>query len=247
VHVVSLQRLPDEVRSPSRPLNAGVRFAVEATGDPGRTWVFRLDSDDFLASDDVLAAQLEAGGHRELIMATLVFFEPAIGGAIDYGPRPRHRTLAGLPGRDVYAVAHHATAMRVDLLRAVCPQGPLYDPVLETGEDLGVTCRLVAALGRDDHRFAFVENPYCYKELADETITGSLPLRRVLRSHRKLLRDHRNLSRFIIYRGLAELALGRVLGEKPARVLLQHVAGRNGHYRNVEYGLVQRRITELVT
>ena len=33
---------------------------------------------------------------------------------------------------------------------------------------------LVAALGGQEPRFAFVAAPYCYKELAPSTITGSL-------------------------------------------------------------------------
>lgn len=245
VEVVTLARTPDEAKSPSRPLNAGMRRALELALRPDRTWVFRLDVDDFIAADTAVADQLRAGEHRELIMATLTFFDPRRCTAFEYGPRLRHRTLAGLPGRDVWAVAHHSTAMRADLLTAVWPQGDLYDPMLETGEDLGVTCRLLRALDGDESRFAFVPAPYCYKGLAKETITGSLPLGRVLASHKRLLRDHREIAVVAVLRGLAETWLSRLVGEALARRSLQHLAGRNGHYRAVPYADVARRMNEL--
>jgi glycosyltransferase involved in cell wall biosynthesis len=246
VELVPLSRLPSDRRSPSRPLNVGIAEALKHhSGQRDRSWVLRLDSDDVLAHDDVVAEQLEAGGYRQLVMATLVFFDERAATAYEYGPRLNHRTLAGLPGRDVYAVAHHSTAMRADLLAGLAGEAAPYDETLETGEDLGVTCQLIRALGGDQSRFAFVANPYCYKALDDGTITSSLPLRRVWRSHRKLVRDHPELATFAVLRGLAEAALTRVIGEGPARRCLQHLAGRNGHYRAVDFELVAERVRQL--
>ncbi|MGY1865241.1 glycosyltransferase family 2 protein [Nocardia gipuzkoensis] len=245
VVVVSLRRGPQEVASPSRPLNEGIGAALRLVEDAEHTWIFRLDADDFLTSDTIIAEQLDEGGLREVIMATLTFFDQEARTAYEYGPRLTHRTLAGLPGRDVYAVAHHATAMRADLLRSIWPPEGLYDPVLETGEDLGVTCRIVRAMAGDETKFSFVPAAYCYKGLARETITGSLPLRRVWKSHRKLLRDCPELGWFAVLRGLAELGLSRVVGEGAARPLLQHCAGRNGHYQAVDYAQVQARMSAL--
>lgn len=245
VEVLSLRRRPSEVKSPSRPLNEGIATALKHVEDPRRSWVFRLDADDVLASDEVVAGQLAAGGYREVVMATLTFFDPEAGTAYEYGPRLGHRNLAGLPGRDVYAVAHHATAMRADLLAALQPAEGFYDQDLETGEDLGLTCRIVHALDGEESRFAFVPQAYCYKGLAKETITGSLPLRRVWKSHRKLLADCPELDRFAVLRGLAELGLSRWIGEGRSRRLLQHCAGRNGHYEAVDYERVQARLRDL--
>jgi glycosyltransferase involved in cell wall biosynthesis len=245
VRLLSLARLPGEPKSPSRPLNEGFAAALASAEVAERTWVFRLDADDFLTSDEVIASQLRAGRDRELIMATLTFFDPARRSAYEYGPRLGHRSLRGLPGRDVYAVAHHATAMRADLLSCAWQAGVRYDPELETGEDLGVTCGLIRLLGGAEERFAFVPVSYCFKELDEQTITGSLPLRRVWASHRKLLRSCRELSSFAVLRGLAELGLSRVVGESCARRSLQHVAGRNGHYQAVAYSLVADRLQQL--
>ncbi|WP_174187797.1 glycosyltransferase family 2 protein [Nocardia barduliensis] len=243
--VVSLRRGPAEVASPSRPLNEGIAEALRLVENPEHTWIFRLDADDFLTSDTIVAEQLAGGGLREVIMATLTFFDQEARTAYEYGPRLDHRTLSGLPGRDVYAVAHHATAMRADLLTSIWPPEGLYDPVLETGEDLGVTCRIVRAMAGDETKFSFVPAAYCYKGLAKETITGSLPLRRVWKSHRKLLRDCPELGWFAVLRGLAELGLSRVVGEGAARPLLQHCAGRNGHYQAVDYSKIRARMGEL--
>lgn len=246
IESVPLTRKATDRKSPSRPLNEGFAAALRGRSAPAeRSWIFRLDADDLLAGDEVIADQLSAGGYRELVMATLVFFDERERSAYEYGPRSHRRTLHGLPGRDIYAVTHHATAIRTDLLDSLAGDLPLYDETLETGEDLGVTCRLLRALGGDESRFAFVSKPYCYKALDEATITGSLPLRRVWASHRKLLRDHPEMSRFAVARGLAELALGRVTSESFARRGLQLLAGHNGEYRAVDYDIVANRLAEL--
>jgi glycosyltransferase involved in cell wall biosynthesis len=246
VELVPLTRTAADRKSPSRPLNEGIAVALrKALGPTCREWLFRLDADDVLVTDEVGADLIREGGYRALIMATVIFFDQRTRSAYEYGPRRGYRTLRRLPGRDVYAVAHHATAMRLDLLSTAARAAPLYDEGLETGEDLGATCRLLRELRGDESRFAFVAMPYCYKKLDAATITGSLPLRRVWASHRKLLRDHRELAAFAVIRGLAELALSRLVGETLARRSLQHLAGRNGEYRAVDFGRVARRLKEL--
>jgi len=246
VGLVSLARTVADRRSPARPLNEGLNRALSMPGAHfDRSWVYRLDADDFLVSDDVVATTLREGGYRELVMGTLVFFDARARSAYDYGPVRSQRSLRGLVGRGVYAVAHHATAMRLDLLQQATSRRPLYDETLETGEDLGATCRLVRALDGDESRFSFVERPYCYKALSDTSITGSLPLWRVLAAHRTLLREHPELAPFAVARGLAELALTRLVGESLARRSLQHLAGRNGEYQPVAFASVERRKREL--
>ncbi len=246
LHLEALTRTADEVRSPSRPLNIGITFVLARSVVPRQqAWLFRLDADDVLAADHVVARQLARGERRRLVMATLVFADPDLRKAYDYGPRRSHRTLAGLPGRDTYAVAHHANAVRLDLLEECLRDGDVYDPRLETGEDLGATCRLLRSLHGRESDFAFVDTPYCIKEFSTGTITGSLSLNRAWAAHRSLYRDNPELSRFAIVRGFAELALSRVTSEPFARRVLQHIAGRNGHYRDVPWWVVENRLNEL--
>lgn len=246
IELIRLTRGPHDRKSPSRPLNAAMD-AVLRHADPSRerSWVVRLDADDVLTGDRVIADQLRAGRYRRMVMATLVFFDEARRTAYEYGPRLGHRDLRTLPGRDLYAVAHHATMVRMDLLERALAAGRLYDEHLETGEDLGATCRLVRSLDGDASQFAFVPAPYCYKALADTTITGSLPLRRAAAAHVRLLRDNPEITRFAIVRGLAELSLGRLVGESAARRSLQRLAGRNGHYEAVPFDDVAARLANL--
>lgn len=245
IELIKLERRATDLKSPSRPLNEGIATALRSERPSGRGWLFRLDADDMLAADDVVASQLKAGSYRSLIMATLVFFDVAGRTAYEYGPRTGHRSLRSLPGKDLYAVAHHATAMRTDFLAGAVADGRLYDEDLETGEDLGATCRLVKAVNGAEQNFAFVERPYCFKELAETTITGTLGLRRVWASHRRLLRRHPEITRYAIVRGLAELALTRLITEEYARRSLQHLAGRNGDYRVLDFKDISHRMREL--
>lgn len=247
VEVISLVRTINEIPSAARPLNVGLSRALDlARPDLATTWIFRLDADDVLASDVAIASQLKSGSYRALVMATLVFFDPQQTTAYEFGPRYRNRTLGRIRGRDAYAVAHHATAMRADLISDITnDSSTLYHTRLETGEDLLATCRLVRQLRDNDADFSFVNVPLCFKQLSPSTITSALPLIRALSAHILLWRECPELSWSSLSRGYAELALGRVIGENASRKILRYIAGENGHYESVPYSIVERRLREL--
>lgn len=244
VKVIRLVRSTRDRRTPARPLTTGLRAALMNPGPADRSWIFRLDADDVLVSDDVVAAQLAVGGYRALIMATLVFFDERKKSAYEYGPWPPHRSLSMLCRRGAYSVAHHATAMRRDLLTRVSAKvDPLLDETVDYGEDLSLTCRLLRSTADED--FAFVDSPYCFKSLGFDTATESVSLRRAWSSHMRLLRCNPELATYEVLRGFAELALARVIGESASRRSLQHLAGHNGFYRRIEFHIVAQRIREL--
>src|SRR5260370_24835767 len=161
VSVIRLMRLPDDHRNPARPLNVGLRAAIALSLGSERWWAFRLDADDVVAGDHVVAKHLRVGYYRALIGATLVFFNQRHHYAYEYGPWPGHRNLNELRCRSVYTAAHHASAMRCDLLSRVARNGRAYmDEDLDYGEDLGLTCLLLRAITHQ--QWAFVDSPYCF-------------------------------------------------------------------------------------
>ena len=116
VTCIRLVRQPTDRHNPARPLNVGLALAA-ATAPPGQhSWVIRLDGDDVLTDDDVLATQLRLGDYRQMIAATLVFFSVEEQYAYDYGPVARQRSLVALRKGGAYTLGHHATAIRTDLL-----------------------------------------------------------------------------------------------------------------------------------
>jgi glycosyltransferase involved in cell wall biosynthesis len=244
IEVVALLRRPDDHRTPARPLNVGFARAAEHPGPVGRSWVFRLDADDFLAGDDVVAMQLEEGGYRKLITATALFFNEERRYAFVYGPAPKDRTLARYRRGGAYSAAHPSNAIRKDLLlRVLTVRDQMMDQDLDFGEDLDQTCLLLGLIGDDD--FAFVDAPYCFKAIGSGTATSAASVRKLWSSHQRLHRRNPALSQYRLVRGFAELVLGDIIGEQAARRILQHVAGRNGSYRACDYGIVGARLRTL--
>ncbi len=244
IQVISLSRTPRDRRTPARPLNVGLRAALQQDGPDTQSWVFRLDADDVLVSDDVVSTQLAAGGYRALILAPLVFFDDQKQSAYVYGPWPSRRTLQALRRRGAYSVAHHATAMRCDMLNRVADQIHfLLDEELDYGEDLSLTCLLLRSITDSD--FAFVDSPYCYKALGPETATGTISIRNAWNSHVRLLRRNPELRVREVLRGFAELALARVTGESASRRSLRYLAGENGFYREYDFRKVAQRLRAL--
>src|SRR5262245_4145660 len=89
-----IERLPGARRSASAPLNAAFREVVDRADAPSSTWLLRLDADDYLASDDVLARQLHECRWRRLALGQLVFVRSR-GRAALYRPQAAYRTASG--------------------------------------------------------------------------------------------------------------------------------------------------------
>lgn len=244
VELIILERSADDRRTPARPLNVGMAHAARTSGPSDRSWVFRLDADDFLTDDDVAAEQLARGGYRKLITATALFFNEEERYAYVYGPAPGDRTLERYRRRGAYSAAHPSNAVRSDLLRDVLSsRGLLMDQELHFGEDLDQTCSLLSSVGPDE--FAVVDRPYCFKAIGSHTSTSAASARQLWTSHVRLHRRNPSLSRYALLRGFVELVLGDLVGEQRARRVLQRVAGRNGDFRECEYALTTRRLAEL--
>jgi glycosyltransferase involved in cell wall biosynthesis len=234
-----------ERRTPARPLNHALRVVLHRLSpkQDATTWFVRLDADDVLACDDVLARHLRVGRYRPFVTSPLIFFDSRRRIAHSWGPVLERRAWDRLSPRDLFAVAHHATAARADLVRQLLATAPLYDETVDTGEDLGATARFYQAVGRSP-RLAWVNEPLCYKALDGDTISNRLSQVRVWRSFNRLRRAYRlPVGPFI--RGAAELALSRVVSERFARKALQCFTTRNGHFADFPYPIVEQRLSEL--
>ena len=243
LRVVTLRRAAGERRSPGRPLNAGIDAALGLVNEAAGTWIYRLDTDDVLRSDTSIATQLACGGQAPLITSSLVFFDPRERLAFEYGvligpgPAPAGRL-------DLVSVAHHASAMRADLLAAVrSGWGACYDERLVYAEDVNLTCKLVQICRPADRRP--VPEPLCYKQLSGEALTESTPVRDIAASYRILRRQHPGLRRRYVARDLWEIGAERVAGATAARRLARGGLGRPGHPSRYSFEAVRRRLADL--
>jgi Glycosyl transferase family 2 len=243
VRLIELRRAASERRSACRPLNAGIDAALEIADDPAGTWIYRLDADDVLCSDTSIATQLASPGGAALITSTLVFFDKRERLAFEYG------VLVGTDGAaarrlDLVSVAHHASAMRADLLATVrASWGACYDERLVYAEDVDLTCKLVQCV--DAAGCVAVPRPLCYKQLSGATLTESTPVAGVVRSYRIIMRRHPLLARRYVARDLWELAAGRVAGPTIARRLARGRLGLAGDPSSYPFEVVAGRLRDL--
>ncbi|MGH3192852.1 MAG: glycosyltransferase [Streptosporangiaceae bacterium] len=242
---LNLCSAPGERRTPARPLNhaLGVMLHRLNPKQDVTTWFVRLDADDVLAHDDMLARHLRVGCYRPYITSPLIFFDSRRRVAHSWGPVMERRAWDRLSPRDLFAVAHHATAARADLVRQLLATAPLYDETVDTGEDLGATARFYQAVGHSP-QLAWASEPLCYKALDGDTISNRLSQVRVWRSFNRLRHAHR-LPTGPFIRGAAELALSRMVSEPIARTALQRLTTRNGHFADFPYPIVEQRLREL--
>jgi glycosyltransferase involved in cell wall biosynthesis len=245
VRLIRLTRAADERRSPSRPLNVGVDAALGIDEEPTDTWIYRLDTDDVLCSDTCIATQLARGGRAGLITSTLVFFDKRKRLAFEYGVLVGPEDAAA-KRLDLVSVAHHASAMRADLLATVrSAWGACYDERLVYAEDVGLTVKLVQSARADGCQA--VPEPLCYKELSRTTLTESIPMVDVMRSYRNIRRQHPLLGHRYAARDLWELGAGRVVGATIARRLARGRLGFAGHPSRYPFAAVAQRLCDLET
>ncbi len=243
VKIVDVPRENSDLRTPARPLNSLLRQAIaDFTLQADVTWILRLDSDDVLASDDTLHEQIAAGGGVQMITATAVFFDPAVGTAYRVGPHPSRRSWLVLRKHGAYCLAHPSNAVRLDLLRAL-PQVDFCDLDISFGEDLSFSCRLLAHV--PEAQFRFVPATYCFKELSTSTATATISLSEAAKAHWLLWRRNPALSAAEVLRGWSELCLGSLVGESHARRLLHRTLGFCGWLEDEAYEPVRRRLNEL--
>jgi Glycosyl transferase family 2 len=243
LQLIELRRAADERRSPCRPLNVGVDAALSLAEEPASTWIYRLDTDDVLRSDTSIATQLARGERAELITSTLVFFDKRKRLAFEYGVLVGSANAA-VKRLDLVSVAHHASAMRADLVATVrSAWGCCYDERLLYAEDVDLTCKLVQCAGKAGCRP--VPEPLCYKQLSGETLTESTPVAGVAKSYQIIRRQHPLLGRRYVARDLWELGAGRVVGATIARRLARGRLGRAGHPSHYPFAAVARRLGEL--
>jgi glycosyltransferase involved in cell wall biosynthesis len=243
IWVTTLVRGPREPLSATRPLNAGFAEAVRRLPD---AWIMRLDADDVLAGDDVLAAALAAGQARPVIAGMLVLYSPADGTAVDYGPRPELRSRRFLLRGGAYALGHHAMLIRAAVLAPLLAGAPLFDERISYGEDLDASLRILSAIGDDD--FAFATVPVIHKFLGAGTITSTLPTGKLWTDQLRVFARHPRMSWSLFARVSAHLAL-RAIGERAAdlRQRLGTPASRVGAIEPTQLGPVLARLDDLAS
>jgi len=206
VTLIRLDRLSNEKRNAARPLERGVREALASAKDLCDLWFLRLDADDVLADDDCVLNLVARSRGLQLVIGRLIFFDEHHRSSETYAVAAKYRTKQCLLRGAAYSVPHHASLIRVDLIRRVIEgRGFAFDSSLGYGEDLDFTLELVRACERDE--IGFVDFDVCYKRLDGLTVSRSTSLFSIACDHTRIFRRHHLLWCELCARAAADLAL----------------------------------------
>lgn len=245
VEVLSLVRAPDERRSASRPLNAGVQKVFCKCEAPSQHWVLRLDADDFLVSSSCIGSMLRYAKGRRLLIGSLVFFDEVEKVAETYSVHPSYRTKDALIRASAYSVPHHATLVRVDLLWDVVEKrGYAFDQGIGYGEDLDLTLELLKTCAEED--LCFVDQPVVYKRLDGATVSHTSSLVSIALDHVRIFSRHHLMFGELAWRSFADIGLRLLkLGIESLRVTFGYPGRRWAFMKEMSIEFAVLRLEEL--
>lgn len=198
VEVIGLTRIPNEIRSASRPLNNGMKYVASHADGPA--WVMRLDSDDVLANDSVLSnmfANYRSGA--KMICGSMLFIDVKRKTSQEYRQAPRYNSAKELMEGAAYAYPHHSTLVSVSLLKKIlADDGYCYFEKIGYGEDLDYTLRLLSNC--DESEICFADEPMIIKELSGDTITNSIGTKTLIHDHYMIFKRNRSMSRILFFK-----------------------------------------------
>jgi glycosyltransferase involved in cell wall biosynthesis len=243
--LIRLKRREGELRSASRPLNAGMNRALSLAVEGNRTWLVRLDADDFIATDSILHEALRMSDYAPLVMGLLTFFNVRQQTALLYGPREAYRTRDALLRGGAYAAAHHATLVSAGLLKQILDADALlYREDISYGEDMDLTMRLVRRAREDE--MSFISQALMFKYAGDGTISNTSRLLGIWRDMRLVFERNPELEGSLLRRLGIDLLLrsrGRIL--ERARRRWGYPAGQVGFEEPMDYAPVRQRMSQL--
>lgn len=193
VYGIQLQRGPNERHSASRPLNAGMSLAVQLGNQSNNSWVVRLDADDVFYKRETLVSIINISQPiTKLLSGSMIFINSETNEAQVYSQRKEFDSLKELENGAVYAYPHHATLIRLSLMRSVLYEdGYCYYEKVGYGEDMDLSLRLFSRCREEEIVFSHI--PLTIKELSGKTISNQIKLSQVLRDHLTIFLRNRSL------------------------------------------------------
>lgn len=195
IALIGLERIPDEVRSASRPLNNGMRYVAEHAANSA--WVMRLDADDVLADDCTIFKILQS--YKDgcvLIGGSMLFINTQNRTAQEYCQASKYSSVRELRRGAAYAYPHHSMLVSVKMLKKVLyKDGYCYFEKIGYGEDLDYTLRMLALCR--ENRMCFSKVPMIIKELSGDTITNSVNFRTLMYDHYVIFNRNRCMSKIL--------------------------------------------------
>ena len=196
--IIGLTRIPNEIRSASRPLNTGMKYVAENASESA--WVMRLDSDDVLVDEYTISKVLE--NHKKentFLSGSMIFIDTNQKIAQEYCQSSEYNTVKALRKGAAYAYPHHSTLVSIKLLKRILSKdGYCYCEKIGYGEDLDYTLRLLAECNEQQVYFSNV--PMIIKELSGDTITNSVKFRTLMYDHYIIFTRNKCLSRVLYLR-----------------------------------------------
>ncbi len=195
ISVIGLTRIPNEVRSASRPLNNGMKYVLEHADD--LDWVMRLDSDDVLADENTLCGVLQNNTDECLLLSgSMVFIDTSKRYAQEYCQERRYCSVSELRKGAAYAYPHHSTLVSIKMLRKIWNKDNYcYYEKIGYGEDLDYTVRMLSLC--KENQMIFTSKPMIIKELSGDTITNSVGFCTLMYDHFEIFRRNRCLSKWL--------------------------------------------------
>lgn len=196
VKIIRLERKKNEIKSASRPLNEGIRYALHEMRQyvDRNSFYIRLDSDDIFISDTVLY-QLESKYKSgiKFINGRICMYDSVKKSVADYGVSSEYRSREKLLKGSSYAIAHHASLISFSILeRIIKKDGFCYDEGLGYGEDFDLSFRVIENC--KDQEIVFCDNYIILKRLDGNTITNMMKQKSILADHLKIFSKHKGIS-----------------------------------------------------
>lgn len=193
INIIGLTRIPNEVRSASRPLNNGMKYVLEDAND--FDWIMRLDADDVLADENTLYKVLQSNEDGcFLLSGSMVFINTNKRYAQEYCQAKRYCSVSELRKGAAYAYPHHSTLVSIRMLRKIWNKDSYcYYEKIGYGEDLDYTVRMLSLC--KENQMVFSSVPMIIKELSGDTITNSVGFGTLMYDHFEIFRRNSCLSK----------------------------------------------------
>lgn len=195
INIIGLTRIPNEVRSASRPLNNGMKYVLEHADDSD--WVMRLDSDDVLADENTLYKVMMSNKDSCLLLSgSMIFINTKDRHAKEYCQADQYCNVSELRKGAAYAYPHHSTLVSIRMLKKIWDKdGYCYYEKIGYGEDLDYTVRMLSLCSEE--RMVFSSVPMIIKELSGDTITNSVGFGKLMYDHFEIFRRNGCLSKWL--------------------------------------------------